>query len=204
MYAATTGTFLQRDPLGQPGQPIIGYSHEAVTRILRSSQSNLYAYVGNNPLSFVDPYGLEKQVLCADGSVRTVPDNTDPALASGGRGETVAHKSSLTAATIGAISATNSCASVNKTEGSVLYCVREAAQRESSQLQVLAYGYCSRSRWEWHRDQNRCWRQVAWKSNAEAQRFPACAIDNGGIGIWYRQGNAMFTSYPGSNCIMYQ
>jgi RHS repeat-associated protein len=86
MYAATTGTFLQRDPLGQPGQPIIGYSHEAATRILRSSQSNLYAYVGNNPLSFVDPYGLEKQVLCADGSVRTVPDNTDPALACGGRG----------------------------------------------------------------------------------------------------------------------
>ncbi len=82
MYAANVGTFLQRDPLGQAGSAVLEYSHEAVGRLLQ----NLYQYTDSNPLSFLDPFGLEKQVLCADGSVRSVPDNTDPALACAGRG----------------------------------------------------------------------------------------------------------------------
>jgi RHS repeat-associated protein len=40
-YDATTGRFIQRDPIGFSG-----------------GQSNLYAYVGNNPLIFFDPEGL--------------------------------------------------------------------------------------------------------------------------------------------------
>jgi len=34
MYCATTGTFLQRDPLETSDQPLLGYSHEAVTQIM--------------------------------------------------------------------------------------------------------------------------------------------------------------------------
>ena len=42
-YDATTGRFIQRDPIGFSG-----------------GQSNLYAYVGNNPLIFFDPEGLSR------------------------------------------------------------------------------------------------------------------------------------------------
>ncbi len=40
-YNADTGTFLQEDPLGLAGENI-----------------NLYLYVGNNPVNFIDPLGL--------------------------------------------------------------------------------------------------------------------------------------------------
>jgi hypothetical protein len=65
MYAATTGTFLQRDPRGQPGQPVVEYSHEAVTRLIKNRSrsggvdDNLYGYVNSRPLNGVDPFGLE-------------------------------------------------------------------------------------------------------------------------------------------------
>ena len=68
MYAATTGTFLQRDPAGYTGDGVLGYSHEAVTRIMqarRSSRSsfgpndpNLYEYAASSPFRFTDPLGL--------------------------------------------------------------------------------------------------------------------------------------------------
>jgi|GEM_PF-5093034 len=82
MYAANVGTFLQRDPLDQADGAVLEYTHTAVGWHMR----NLYQYTDSNPLSFFDPFGLEKQVLCADGSVRSVPDNTDPNLACAGRG----------------------------------------------------------------------------------------------------------------------
>lgn len=62
MYAATTGTFLQRDPFGQPGEPTLGYSHEEVTRLITSKKNgntNLYEYVRSSPLTLVDPLGLQ-------------------------------------------------------------------------------------------------------------------------------------------------
>jgi hypothetical protein len=80
MYAATTGTFLQRDPVGDSDEPVFGYSHEAVTQILAARlQSgsphsmpsrpirperatldgvNPYEYVNSTPLRFTDPLGL--------------------------------------------------------------------------------------------------------------------------------------------------
>lgn len=80
MYCATTGTFLQRDPLEDPDKPVLGYSHAAVTKMLatelRSRMSNrsnfqtlnpdgemlngtnLYEYVKSNPLRFTDPLGF--------------------------------------------------------------------------------------------------------------------------------------------------
>ena len=62
MYCATTGTFLQRDPIGNSNGPVLGYSHEAVTRIMNTQKpaSNLYEYVQGMPLVSVDPYGLYK------------------------------------------------------------------------------------------------------------------------------------------------
>jgi len=33
---------------------------------LAGNDVNLYSYVGNNPLTFVDPFGLDKQKKCED------------------------------------------------------------------------------------------------------------------------------------------
>ena len=63
MYCATTGTFLQRDPLGQPGSADLLYSDEYVTNQMRNRKSpidsNLYEYCRSNPTKYVDPFGLE-------------------------------------------------------------------------------------------------------------------------------------------------
>lgn len=80
MYCATTGTFLQRDPLQTLDEPLLGYSHEAITQIMAErnllkqtvsqkmsdssdiqQQYNLYEYVSSSPLTFVDPFGLTKK-----------------------------------------------------------------------------------------------------------------------------------------------
>jgi hypothetical protein len=43
MYAATTGTFLQRDPIGDSAAPVLEYSHESITKKLRSRGRNAWA-----------------------------------------------------------------------------------------------------------------------------------------------------------------
>lgn len=69
MYAAHTGTFLRRDPLSESDEPILGYSHEAVTGIMAlhnerpsrlqdGTDLNLYAYSNCNPVNRTDPSGL--------------------------------------------------------------------------------------------------------------------------------------------------
>jgi uncharacterized protein RhaS with RHS repeats len=56
MYSATLGRFLQRDPAGYVGG------------------LNLYAYVRNNPLRYLDPEGLTALEKNADSSVATSQD----------------------------------------------------------------------------------------------------------------------------------
>lgn len=79
MYQPTVGRWLSRDPIGVQGQPEIVYSHEYVANRLRGQlravspvttpprfsgpNVNLYAYVDNSPVSFVDPSGM-LQVRC--------------------------------------------------------------------------------------------------------------------------------------------
>ncbi len=72
MYAATTGTFLQRDPAGYTGDAVLEYSHAAVTQLMHSRRrsrfereriaSNLYEYVYSNPIKYVDPKGLQGEI----------------------------------------------------------------------------------------------------------------------------------------------
>ena len=90
MYCATTGTFLQRDPLGQPGSAELLYSDEYVTSQMRSRQSgpefvpdlvNLYEYVRSQPMVRVDPLGLD-DLGRAERRIRYLED-----LQSGGEGE---------------------------------------------------------------------------------------------------------------------
>jgi RHS repeat-associated protein len=64
-FAPAFGRFISEDPLGYPGGP----------------DPNLYAYVGNSPLMFADPFGLEpggcgsrvNRQGTRDGSVRSKP-----------------------------------------------------------------------------------------------------------------------------------
>ena len=75
MCCATTGTFLQRDPLEDSNQPVLGDSHGAITQLLAAklrsrmanrsnfqtsnpdgemlNGNNLYEYVKSNPLSLI-------------------------------------------------------------------------------------------------------------------------------------------------------
>jgi RHS repeat-associated protein len=63
-YDAKTGKFLQKDPIGFSG-----------------GQSNLYAYVGNNPLNRIDPDGLVPFEARLDYALRAKPpDYTLPAI----------------------------------------------------------------------------------------------------------------------------
>jgi hypothetical protein len=67
MYCSTTGTFLQRDPLGNPDQPILGHSHAAVAQIMKARQqnrinSNLYEYAASSPQNLTDPFGLDPEL----------------------------------------------------------------------------------------------------------------------------------------------
>ncbi len=48
-YSPTLHRFLSEDPLG-----------------LMSGETNLYVYVGNNPVNFVDPFGLDREGRCED------------------------------------------------------------------------------------------------------------------------------------------
>ncbi|MCP4307437.1 MAG: RHS repeat-associated core domain-containing protein [bacterium] len=68
-YDPTTGTFLTKDPLGVGAEP------EG-----RPTSANLFAYVGNDPLNFVDPLGLCRVTdvtFQRDGSLRSGPGNLD-------------------------------------------------------------------------------------------------------------------------------
>lgn len=67
MFSATTGMFLQRDPLGYSEDGILEYSHGAVTRLMNARSghkptigvgANLYEYCKSSPLQYVDPFGL--------------------------------------------------------------------------------------------------------------------------------------------------
>ncbi len=57
MCCATTGTFLQRDPLEESNQPVLGYWHEAITPLLaaklrsrkRSIMANRSNFQTSNP-----------------------------------------------------------------------------------------------------------------------------------------------------------
>jgi RHS repeat-associated protein len=57
-YSALSGRFLSRDPIGFEGGDV-----------------NLYTYVGNNPVSFVDPYGLYKFAPGAHGPLTSGLDS---------------------------------------------------------------------------------------------------------------------------------
>jgi len=56
-YASVAGRWLSRDPFGEPSDPT----------------ANLYAYVGGNPLSFIDPEGLLEIFFSEGISVRAFP-----------------------------------------------------------------------------------------------------------------------------------
>lgn len=55
MYHAGIGTFLQRDPLPQDGEPVLMYSHGYATARMRDQ--NLYAYTSDSPINATDPSG---------------------------------------------------------------------------------------------------------------------------------------------------
>ena len=67
MYCSTTGTFLQRDPLSSSGIEVLYDDNYVTSRLMVSlrdfptlnERTNLYAYVANNPLKYVDPMGLK-------------------------------------------------------------------------------------------------------------------------------------------------
>lgn len=67
-YSANSSRWQSPDPLGL------------------SDDTNLYAYVANSPLQYIDPSGLERLILCKDGSVQRVPDGTPERLWCAGRG----------------------------------------------------------------------------------------------------------------------
>ena len=69
IYSPALGRFLQTDPLGSAAGP------------------NLYAYVGNDPLNWVDPYGLVAEDPQADaGGAGQGNGNQPPVAAAGGAG----------------------------------------------------------------------------------------------------------------------
>lgn len=69
MYAATTGTFLQRDPIGDTRSPLLGYSHRTITHMMRNRRHTSYQLFGygDGPNLYAawfvpnatDPFGLE-------------------------------------------------------------------------------------------------------------------------------------------------
>lgn len=67
MYLAQLGTFLQRDPVAEEGEPLLGYTDEAVITTIASRVAppdtpiNLYRYASNSPLDRVDPLGLKDE-----------------------------------------------------------------------------------------------------------------------------------------------
>lgn len=83
MFSSTTGTFLQRDPLGSGTGGILEYSHAEVTRrmqgtVRRASSTedrpidermNLYVYAMSNPINHTDPSGLSVKVCCRNTNI---------------------------------------------------------------------------------------------------------------------------------------
>lgn len=79
MYSPTLGCFLTRDPAAAPGEPDLLYDNnwfgENLNRLAGGGATpgamrqppapaeprNLYAYVADSPVNFVDPTGLQKQ-----------------------------------------------------------------------------------------------------------------------------------------------
>lgn len=67
MFSSTSGTFLQRDPLGYSDEGVLENSHGSVTQTMNAKKRrqkagfvgmNLYEYCKSSPLQYVDPYGL--------------------------------------------------------------------------------------------------------------------------------------------------
>jgi len=73
-YDASPGRWLSRDPVGESGFNVMAGNLEAVG--IAGPENNLYEFVGDNPISQVDPFGLAFYAI--DGTWATAGDRTNP------------------------------------------------------------------------------------------------------------------------------